>query len=291
MIVLGTADFNVAQHNWSIITGYCRTGVHNYYKSDARATDEIIWQLPPITTPHVYFRVAVKNHSSDRYGLRTGFFAGDGTLLGNIRVPTTTDPHIDIRTGTTVHDSVNDVLVTGSWVVLEFEQTATTITVKRNDVIISEVTGITADLDAISSFRVAGGATAVDAWNGHIDDVMITDQDWPGLGGIHLLEPTDAGVFQEWDEGLITDAEIANKKQTFIKDPPPMQGAYSVTAVAVGVKARLTGQGYGAVKPLFGQLEGDIHPLSTSTLQDLQAWYGPWTLAEFNAIEFGVASA
>lgn len=289
MIVLGTADYNLANIvGWTLSDSDCRSGVYSYHATNANLGDILHWTCKFESTNQAYFRVAVKCTTSNRQGLRAAFRDIDGGLLGNLTSSSRSSTGVlNVRVGTTIHESLSPV-PTDVWTIYEWGQTETTIMVKQDGVTVSEITGLTLNTADIADFIISSNET--NGWTGYVDDVMVTDQDWPGRGHIEVYPATELGNYQEWDDTYVTDAEVPNKKQSFKKQNLFLR-AHTVTAATVATQARLTGHGSGAIKLRLNDSESDPHLLGVSTESIGRGWAGPWTPAEFNALEFGVASA
>jgi hypothetical protein len=297
MIYLASADTGVLPLNsspsWQMLATQVRTGSNSYYIASASSSTALNFGFQQFTPTEVYFRVAIYS-IDENY---TAFFARFRTY-NNVSVGpylyVGTDDSFDVLIGNagTVLETLPGALLLNVWQVWELKATATTVEVRLDGATVYSGTGLTISLADIANFAVSG-SSALQLWKGHVDDVMVTDQGWPGLGGVHVFTPTGAGIHQDWTgslPALTTDAAVAGTKQTYTKDALSAN-ALNVTAANVQVVSKVNGQGYGAVSPILGADVASASALSVSERLVEYTWDGPWTPAEFDALEFGVASA
>lgn len=203
---------------------------------------------------------------------------------------------IRIRRSTTLLADASGLTIPyNTWTVLEakitIHDTLGEVILRLNGAEIYTLTGADTRLGAeavVDNVQLNGGS-GISYW----DDILIDDANWPGLGGLYVLEPSGAGTHQDWTGSLptlTTDAEVAGTKHTFTKDALPAN-AVNISAAGVALTSRVTGQGYGALKSLLGATEGAVAGQSVSSGYQLQLFDGPWSPVAFDALEVGVASA
>jgi len=149
----------------------------------------------------------------------------------------------------------------------------------------------------------------------YLDDILIDDANWPGLGGIEVLAPTGNGNYTAWTNDytavddnppnddtdyIYTDAETADTKETFTF-ADLAEGAHDPRTVGLATRCRLDGAGSGTVKPMIRSNGIDDIPdgtiLTTSYVNIRRYWDtdpgnsdNPWSVAAVNALEAGVSS-
>ena len=121
----------------------------------------------------------------------------------------------------------------------------------------------------------------------YLDDIIVDDANWPGLGGIQVLTPTGNGSDQQWDSGsyadvddnppnddtdyIATDAAVA-AKQSFTLPAP---GGYAPTRAGLFTKSKLDGVGSGSIRPYMGTNLGATSALTTEYQWSKDYWDTP----------------
>jgi len=109
----------------------------------------------------------------------------------------------------------------------------------------------------------------------YLDDILVDDANWPGLGGIEVLRPNGAGTHQDWDDSdyekvnadndstyIASDAEVSERVSFTL---PALAGDRKTPkAVGLFTKSRLSGAGAGTIEPYFDDTPGAQLALSTS---------------------------
>jgi len=130
----------------------------------------------------------------------------------------------------------------------------------------------------------------------YIDDIVIDDTNWPGLGGLYVLTPDGQGTYSAWtgthtDSYIETDAETIGTKESFTLSDLPAN-AVQCERIGAVCQAQLIGAGAGAISPFIDA--GSIpagQALSLGNRFMANYFDGPFTPAAVNALELGVASA
>jgi len=293
-LVMATADLPLDPGEWSIGTLQARTGSNSFYRATASTTHTISFPFNTPTSSPIYWRTCFRhNHASDYYRLHGRVLNSDGNALISFTGETT--QALSIRQGTstgTVLHTITNAVLTNVWQVVEIYCSTTTVTVKFNGVEVYHNTGLTFNITDLARLRYSGVGIQSNTWQGYIDDIVVCTDKWPGLGGLHVFQPTGAGSVTDWQDALPnlnTPAATSGTKHRFTIDDAPASAAI-VHRLGVGYTGKVNGQGYGAIKSLLNNDPGDENALSVSPQYFQQYWPGV-TLNDFNNLEIGVQSA
>ena len=290
MIYLATADAGLPQGSeaWTLSATQARTGSKSFFKNGAQSSFRIVGTFPLISPSTIYMRFATYCSSTSLCA-----FWGRFNILGpNFGVASNTGTSLTVRNDATTVATIPLMRESYIWQLWEMKATTTTIEVRLDGETIYSGTGLTVNLTDLQQIYISGWFSS-QAFSGFIDDIMVTDQGWPGSGGVYALTPSGAGTHQDWTGSLptlTTDAAVLATKHTYVKAPLPA-GALNVTGAGVFAVTKATGQGDAGVATILGANSGPKKFQNVSTRAVEQFWDGPWTPAEFNALEFGVASA
>lgn len=241
--------------------------------------------LPSVLSSVSYTRFAIfwdLNSSGIQLDYRSG-----ATVLSRIILYPSGSFRINSGTSTQRYQTNWSDLQPHIWNVFEFKYTPGSSTgsveVKRNGVLMESVSNL--NLSTSNDYTNIQLQCFGSGYR-YIDDILIDDASWPGLGGIEVIRPSGDGTDQQWDSGnyedvnvdndatyVATDAEVAAKQSFTI----PALAADRKTPKAVGLftKSQLSGAGSGTLRPYLDANQGQSLALSTSLqyTKDFQAAY------------------
>lgn len=222
------------------------------------------------------------------------------------------------RSTTLLGASAGDVVLADTWQVFEgktvIHDSSGEVVVKRNGIEVLNLTGVDTKASVytvVTTFRIMGGGSGTS----YVDDIILDDSAYPGLGGIQVLVPTGNGTYTAWtndytavddnppnddSDYISTDADTTGTKENFTFDDLA-SGAANITRIGVLSKARLDDVGSGNLKNTVrsggSDYEGSSVGLSTSYSWVESYWdtdpadAGAWTKSKVDSLEIGVISA
>lgn len=273
VIAVATADLDdlaqlSAYHTTytTISTLQARTGTRSF--RCASNTGVLTLAFPPRAS--IYIRFAVFRTGIGRTAVR---FRDTGTTRGQLFFQMSAITGY-IGTGTTV-GLVNyvDNHYLARWQVYECyylpHASAGVMTLKVNGQQVSTFSGKTSA--ATGNINEIHFTHITDTQTYYLDDILVDDANWPGLGGIEVIRPDGDGTDQEWDSGdytdvnddndstyVATDAAVAAKQSFTI--PALAADRHTPKAVGIFTKSQLSGVGAGTLKPY-----PDGQPVALST--------------------------
>jgi hypothetical protein len=221
---------------------------------------------------------------------------------------------------TTTLYQYSTVINLGAWNVFEIKVTINDTTgaliIKINGRTVLDVSNIdTRNAANAQTDNLIISAGASSAGYIYVDDIIIDNAAFPGLGGIVVLPPTGNGTYTAWtgdyasiddnppnddSDYISTDAAVTGTKENFTCDDLPT-GFASIPRVGLVTKAKLDGAGSGNIKNTLrsggSDYEGSSVALSTSYTWAKSFWdtdpadAAAWSKSKVDALEVGVISA
>lgn len=294
-LLMATADLPLDPGGWEISTAQARTGSASFKTPGLTNITHAInlgfdLQNQNLTLTELYWRFCFYNTNAAVPCIYARVSTQSEAIISVVGLSSTNlELRVGNTTGTLLHTVTNGVPL-NTWVVSEVYFNTTTVRWRYNGTQIYENTEQSITLTDIARINFSG-RNSTSFWRGHVDDIVVCTDKWPGLGGLHVFPPTGAGSVTQWAGSLptLSTPTVGNQHRFTIDDAPAT--AAHIHRIGVGLTAKVTGQGYGAIRPtLNGDTTADELALSISPQYTQRYWPGV-SLPQFNDSEIGVQRA
>ena len=275
-LAMATADlrdltvFSSSGANTTLSTEQARTGTYSYKLASGSGIN--VLSFTASSTVYIKFAVYLASNTEILCAAREGTTNHDYIKIEDL----------DLTIWRLTSKVFAKIVPVSNWIVIEFKivvhNIAGELTLKINGEQVYSATGLdtrnsgTGVVDNIIFYTSFGGVA-------YLDDIVVDDANWPGLGGLEVLRPSDDGHYTDWDAGghadvaddsdatyVATDAEVAAKHSFAL--PTLAADRKTPTATGLFTKSQLSGAGAGTLRPFFRKsttdTPGDSQALSTS---------------------------